>query len=76
MCALCFTSSVTLSCLRWLKRILEELSNEGAGIQRDSIKQELDELEMVLMNMQCDSVRNKMIVKLRLACITIMDDNN
>lgn len=76
MCTLCFTNSVTLSCLRWLKRVLEELSNEGAGIRRDNIKHDLDELEMVLMNMQCDSVRNKMIVKLRLACINIMDDNN
>ena len=76
MCALCFMHSVTLSCLRWLKRVLEELSNESAGIQRDNIKHDLDELEMVLMNMQCDSVRNKMIVKLRLACINIMDDNN
>ena len=58
-----------------LRAALEEMCSDGVAIQKECLKRDIDDMEMVLMNMQCDSIRNKVITTLRLTCINIIDCN-
>ena len=67
--------SVMVCCLRLLKQVLE-LMRANDDMKTDSMKESLNDMEMVLMNIQCDLIRNRAISQLRLACMNSIDDGS
>ena len=66
--------SLMVCCLRLLKQVLELAREKSDDMKTDSMKESLDDMLMVLMNIQCDLIRNRAISQLRLACMNSIDD--